>query len=114
MISARISAPRAAAGVEIFERKDGRAFTEHQAAALAVKRPAFLRRRRLERIKSDKDQLGNGVVAAGEDAVVSAGADTFEGVADRVRSRGAGVGDHLAGSGNAEASCASMIGFCGG
>ena len=55
-----------------------------------------LRRRRLERIESDKDQLGERVVAAGENALVAAGSDAIEGMPDRVRAGGAGIRDDLA------------------
>ena len=59
MISPRISAPRASRAFEVFQRENRRAFAEHQAGALAVERPAFLRRRGLERIEADEDQLGD-------------------------------------------------------
>ena len=85
-------------GIEIFQREKRRAFAENHSGALAIERPAFFRRRGLERIEADENQLGERVVAAGQNALVAAGADAFEGMPDRVRAGGAGVRDHLAGA----------------
>ena len=83
--------------LKIFERKNRHAFAENQTAALAIERPATFRRRRLERIEADKDQLGERVVAAGENTLIPAGPNAFKGVADCVRPRSARVRDDLAG-----------------
>ena len=96
MISARIFAPRARARFEIFQRENRRAFAREPFRCGRVEGPAFFRRRRLERIETDKDQLGERIVAAGEDALVAARADAFEGMPDRVRAGSAGIRDDLA------------------
>src|ERR1051325_3528099 len=42
-------------GFEIFQSKQGCAFTKHHAGPVTIERPAFFRRRGLKRIESDKD-----------------------------------------------------------
>ena len=64
--------------------------------------PAAIWSGRLERIEPDKNQLGDRVVSARQDALVTAGTDALEGVPDRVGAGGAGVGDDLAGGGDPE------------
>ncbi len=94
--------PRDFARSQIFERKNGCAFTQHHSGAISIKGPAFFGRGSLEGIEADEHELGKRVVAAGQHALVFARADAFECVADRIRAGGAGIGDDLAGRGNAK------------
>ena len=56
----------------------------------------------MERIEPDKDELGKCIVSAGQDAIISAGANALECMTDCVATRRAGIRDHLAWGGNAE------------
>ena len=88
--------------IEVLQQEDRCAFTQNQAGAFTIEWPASFRRRGLERIEPDEDQLGEGVVAPREDPLIPAGSDALESMANRVRPGGAGVRNHLAGCREAE------------
>src|SRR5881396_572805 len=76
--AARVSA------IEIFQRKNGCAFPEDHSGAMPIKRAAFLRRRCLERIEPNKNQLRERVISAGQHALVAPRPHTLERMTNRV------------------------------
>src|SRR4051812_17774113 len=85
--------------LEILEREDRRSLGEYEPGAAAVEGAALLRRRSLQRIEADKDELRKRIVAARENTPISTRAYAFECVTDCVRAGGTRVRDHLARSG---------------
>src|SRR5688572_32270213 len=61
---------------------------------MRIERAADCRRESLERIESRKDQVAERIITASERAFRAAGADQFEGVADRICPRSTGVRDN--------------------
>ena len=61
----------------------------------------------MEGIESDKDEFRDRVVAARENPLVSTRANALEGMADRVRSGGAGIRNHL--TGRSKAKCVLRV-----
>src|SRR5947207_11071747 len=85
-----------------FQRQDRGAFTNSESVAMSVERPATGRRQCLQRIKAGKDELTESIVAARQNAMSVAASQQLPGMSDRVRARGAGVGDDGDGTGEAE------------
>jgi hypothetical protein len=85
-----------ARGIEVFQNKNCRAFTENHAGAMSIKRTAFFWRRGLKRIKADENQFRECVVTTRQHALVSARAYTLERVTNRIGSRRARICNHLA------------------
>jgi hypothetical protein len=83
--------------LEVLQSEKRRAFTQNEAAPSLVERPALFRRGRLQGIETDKNELGQRVVAPGQNMLVAARANAFECMADRICPGGARVRNHLAG-----------------
>src|SRR3954467_11539833 len=81
-----------------FQRKYRRTFPQHHPGSVGVERTALIWRCRLKRIEADENQFAQRVVSACQYPLVPSRTDAMKRMADRVRSRRAGVRDHLAGT----------------
>ena len=70
-------------------------FGEGESVAGSVERPARSRRESLERVKTSKDKLAEGIVSADEGAFALARTDNFPAVADSICAGGTSVGDDI-------------------
>ena len=76
-----------------FQHRERRRFAEHQAVTGHIERTAAVGTHGLQTIKTNVDQFGQCLVAAGQHTVARTGSDQVRAVADGVGPAGAGIGD---------------------